>query len=149
MPCPRRRLHRQPRALPTRTMLCHSTRKEEVEERRGEHALGPTQHRDSCWRVWPGLATVSLTSHSFIMKMLIWITIECLSAMLPRYFQVTTYPVPDTYRILILHGYSTDTPRICIHHVSVYWAVLGLETQLWIRIRCRISPSTQFCTCPS
>jgi hypothetical protein len=34
--------------------------------------------------------------------------------MLLRYFQVTTYPVSDTYRILILHGYSKDTypPRI-------------------------------------
>jgi hypothetical protein len=30
-------------------------------------------------------------------------------AMLPQYFQVTTYSVSDTYRILILHGCSRDT----------------------------------------
>jgi hypothetical protein len=47
------------------------------------------------------------------------------------------------YPIRIGYWYSTDTPGIHIHHISAYWAVLGLETQLWIRIRCRISPSAQ------
>jgi len=32
-------------------------------------------------------------------------------------------------------------PEIRIHRVSVYWATMGLETQLWIRICCRIGPA--------
>ena len=52
---------------------------------------------------------------------------------------------PDTsmrpripYPICIGYGYARDTPGIRIHRVSAYWAAMGLETQVWIRICCRI-----------
>jgi hypothetical protein len=43
--------------------------------------------------------------------------------MLPRYFQVTTYPVSDTYRILILHGYSKEYVSTMYWRTGPYWVL--------------------------
>ena len=49
---------------------------------------------------------------------------------------------PDTSRRpRIRYGYARNMLGIHIDRVSVYWATMGLETQLWIRICCRIGPA--------
>ena len=45
---------------------------------------------------------------------------------------------PGDHVSRIRYGYARDTPGIHIHRVWTYWAAMGLETQVWIRICCRI-----------